>query len=267
MKSIKTYITESADEHAYILKLAVEPTSEQVDKVKSVLAGYNLIHFSPVKMAKDEKFDFFDINASNVWSIRFVTGTPLSSYIIMQYIKAAIDINEKYIIVRTSNEPVEVEAEDERFKQTADADAAKDGLAARARLSINRFYDAAEQPLVTDLYGNDYNKKFLNYLASVKTTRDTDHVEAPMPLFGWLKMADVKPGEPTQDTADFNAQYDTPKPVSKPSGDANPIDPTAMGSHGELDDGAAKNVRLFVDPRTGKESAFVAARASKKAKR
>ncbi len=141
MKSIREYIAESTREHAYILKMAIEPSEAQVNTVESLLRGYGLVHFSKLMKVEDERFDFFDITSRDVYSIRFVTKVPLSSYVIMQDIKTALNVPEKFIVVRTSNEPVEVEAEDERFKDMATADAAEDGLVPAPRLSIKQFYD------------------------------------------------------------------------------------------------------------------------------
>lgn len=267
MKSIKQYIAESTREHAYILKMAVEPSEAQVNTVESLLRGYGLVHFSKLMKVEDERFDFFDIPSRDVYSIRFVTKAPLSSYVITQDIKTALNVPEKFIVVRTSNEPVEVEAEDERFKDRVAEEADEDGLRPAPLLSIKQFYDDAEQPATDGLYGDDYNRKFLSYLAGIKVTRPTDEVDPPSPLFSWIEMKKVKPADPVQDAADFNAGHNTPKAVTKATGrEPEPVKATAMGSSGNLDDGAVNNVRLLVDPKTGKRSAVTAPRASKKAK-
>ena len=170
-------------------------------------------------------------------------------------------------MVRTSNEPVEVEAEDERFRQNTDQDALDNGLHPGARLSIKQFYDDAEQPVVDPAYGDEYNKNFLEYLAGIKATRAPDEVDAPMPLFNWLDMKKTKPADPQQDTSDFNANYDTPKAVTKSSVTKKyPVTPSTVGPNGNFDDGASTTVRFFIDPKTGKQTATTAVRAAKKAK-
>lgn len=267
MRSIKEYIAESTREHAYILKMAVEPSEAQVNTVESLLRSYGLVHFSKLMKVEDERFDFFDIPSRDVYSIRFVTKAPLSSYVITQDIKTALNVPEKYVVVRTSNEPVEVEAEDERFKDRVAAESNEDGLRAAPLLSIKQFYDDAEQPATDGLFGDDYNRKFLSYLAGIKATRPTDEIDPPSPLFSWIDMKKVKSAEPVQDGTDFNKDYDTPKPVTKANGkEPEPVKATALGSSGNLDDGAVDNVRLLVDPKTGKRSAVKSPRASKKAK-
>lgn len=267
MKSVKEYIAESAKEHTYILKMAVEPSEAQVNAVQSLLRSYGLVDFGKLKKVEDDRFDFFDVPTKDVWSIRFSARMPISSYVVVQQIRDVVTIPEKYIVVRASNEPVEVEAEDERFKNNADLEAKEKGLVTAPLLSIKQFYDDAEQPMITDLYGNQYNKNFLLYLSGVKSSRKSDEFDPPAPLFSWIQMKKVKSAEPVQDTADFNAQYDTPKPVVNAKGDEpEPIVFTALGSNGNLDDGAMKNVRLLLDPKTGKRSAITAPRANKNVK-
>ncbi len=267
MKSIKQYIVESTKEHAYILKLAVEPNADQLTVIENYLKNFGLIHFSKLLKASDERFDFFDISNRDVYSIRFVTQTPLSSYVLQQELRSILNVPEKFIVVRTSNEPVEVEAEDERFRQNTDQDALDNGLHPGARLSIKQFYDDAEQPVVDPAYGDEYNKNFLEYLAGIKATRAPDEVDAPMPLFNWLDMKKTKPADPQQDTSDFNANYDTPKAVTKSSVTKKyPVTPSTVGPNGNFDDGASTTVRFFIDPKTGKQTATTAVRAAKKAK-
>ena len=267
MKSIKQYIVESTTEHAYILKLAVEPTAEQLIVIENYLKNFGLVHFSKLKKASDERFDFFDISNRDVYSIRFVTQTPLSSYVLQQEMRSLLNVPEKFIVVRTSNEPVEVEAEDERFRQESDQEALDKGLYPGPRLSIKRFYDDAEQPIVDSAYGDEYNKNFLEYLATIKATRAPDEVDAQMPLFSWLEMRKVKSADPVQDTSDFNVNYNTPKPVTKAAPNAKqPVKPSTVGANGNFDDGASTTVRFFIDPKTGKETTKTAVRAAKKAK-
>jgi hypothetical protein len=267
MKSINQYIVESTKEHAYIIKLAVEPSADQLTVIENYLKNFGLVHYSKLQKLSDERFDFFDIANRDVYSVRFVTHTPLSSYVVQQEIRNILNVPEKFVVVRTSNEPVEVEAEDERFRQSSDQDALDKGLYPGPRLSIKRFYDDAEQPIVDSPYGDEYNKNFLEYLASIKSTRTPDEVDAQMPLFSWLEMKKVKSAEPVQDASDFNAHHNTPKAVVKASANAAyPVKPSTVGANGNFDDGASTTVRFFIDPKTGKQTTTTAVRAAKKAK-
>ena len=131
------------------------------------------------------------------------------------------------------------------MKQTiADKEAENAGNEHAARLSTNREYDAAEQPPAGQLFGNEYNKGLLKYLAGVADSRPSMEVHPSAPLFSWLQMEDIEPGEPMQDTSDFNAQFNTPKPVTK-GDNKEPVDNHYVNSKGTM----SCNIKtyMFVD--------------------
>lgn len=266
MKSFKQYLSESAKEHHFVIKLMMEPSDDQIDAIESLLKKYDLIDLSkPVKLEKDD-IDFSDVANKNIYQMVATLGMPLTSYILMQNLRNVLNISEDYIVVRTMNEPVEVyaeEAEDHGAAYHWDKDA---DLKPASRLSTDRFYDDAEQPLVTDLYGDDYNKKLLDYLRKVEDDRITDHYEAPAPLFSWIDMDKIMASNEVQPD-DFNDRFDTPKPVSKGKGkDSAPVAPHFLGPNGNLDDAASPTVKIMKDAK-GDRKAISAPRARLKAEK
>lgn len=255
MKSFKQYLAESVKECYYVIKLATQPSDDQVDAAETYLKKFDLIELDvPVKLEND-RIDFSDINNKNVWAIRFVTGMPLSPYIIMQNLKNIMNVPEEYIVVRGANEPVQIEAE-----LSADSDKSE---GSSARLSTDRFYDDAEQPQVTGVFGDDYNKRLLDYLANVAATRKSEKYEAPAPLFSWLQM-DKAMEENAIKEKDFNERFDTVKPVSKDKGkDVPPIDSKLTGISGNFDDTAATSVK-FVKTANGERKVTSGPRAKLK---
>jgi hypothetical protein len=251
MKTFKHYLAESTKSYYLAIKLAVEPTDAQISAIEDTLKRYELRDMNGPDEIHDTD-DFFDQDQKVIHCIRAEVGTPVSSYNLLQNLRAALNLNEKLLAVRLSNEPFELEAEDVAFYKDADVSAAKAGMRARARLSTSREYDPAEQPEVTGLYGNEYNKKLLDYLADIAARRPPKETDAPAPLFSWLQMKAVAAQEPAQDTADFNARYDTPKAVTKPRGER-PVDPENLGPYGNLDDRATRNVKLL-KTKTGKDA-------------
>lgn len=253
MKSFREYLAESTREYGYVIKLAAEPSDEQLDAAELYLSQFGLVEMTQPVWLKDDKLDFVDQQNVQIWQINFVTTMPLSSYITMEGLRGVLNVPEKNIVVRTATEPVEEYADDfmaDRGFQTIAKD--KD-LKSMGRLSTDRMYQDIEQPVVTDIYGDAYNKRFLDYLAGVKATRPSDEVDSSQPLFSWLEMSKVAPHEPVQDMADFNARYDTPKPAYKPSSN-NVVDPTprsGLGPEGNFDDGAQIMYRFYKD-RDGK---------------
>lgn len=267
MKSFIQYLAESIKENFYAVKLAMEPTPEQVKTIENYLSKYDLIKISKPTEVMYDKIDFYDnYKHKDVWKIEFVTGMPISPYTVLQELKAALGVPEDHIIVRGSNEPYELEADDCEFDCETSADAESKDLHPAARLSTDRFYDDAEQPLLTDVFGDEYNKKLLDYLRSVADDRQPDHYEAPQPLFSWLDMNKVM-DEQAVEADDFNKQFDTPKPVTAGKGkDVPPVDPIRLGRNGNFDDGAANKIKMYKND-AGKRETVSATRARLKAEK
>jgi hypothetical protein len=250
MKSFKQYLAESKREYGYVLKLAIEPTLEQMAMVTNYLSQFNLVEITKPSQLAGDRLDFIDIPNARIFQVNFITTTPVSSYVTMEGLREVLNVPEKMIVLRTATEPVEMNADRGMTDHGFDAIAKERGLKSAARLSTDRLYQDIEQPEVRDAFGNAYNKKFLDYLADVAKTRPTDQYEPPAPLFSWLDMNKVKELEPKQDTADFNERYDTPKPVYAPSGKmTEPIDAMALGVAGNFDDGSSHLYRFYKDER------------------
>lgn len=260
MKSLKTYIAESTKVHVYHIKLAMAPSSEQVNTVESLLRTYQLLDFSKPTKIEDDKFDFFDIHSKDVHYIRIVTNIPLSSYVIQQQLRDALNIPDKYIVVRAINEPIELEAETQRFKQLAADEAKEKGFTFASMLDTDRVYQASEDPAVTNIFGDEYNKNLLANLANIKADRKSIEVEPHMALFSWIDMKKVQPHEPIQDPSDFNAHINTPKPTTGKNTKDAAIENQFLGTEGNFDDGVVNNVVHYNNKTT------IAPRANKKLK-
>ena len=264
MKSLQNYITESAKEHVYHIKLACKPSEEQLTAIESYLKIYDLTNFSKPVELKDDKIDFFDIMQKQVHCIKFATMMTVSPYVLQQQLRDATQIPEKFIIVRSIDDPVDIAASEQLFKQKSDEEAKKQGFTMAGMLDTERTYDKDEEPTIADLFGNDYNKAFLANLAKIKANRKSTEIEPKSGLFSWLDKHKVTEQEPVQDTSDFNAHIDTPKPAIANNSHADVIDPKDLGLEGNFDDGVKNNVRFYND-KTGKREVKSAPRVSKKA--
>jgi len=252
MKNFVDYLAESAKNHVYVIKFAERPTEEQVDIIEQWLNRYDLKSVSKPKLVEFDHKDFISVPNREVYEMTVVIGTAVVPYILLQDLKLAANISEKFMVIRSENEPIERIVAHDIWSRAEDEKAKQDGTVRKSRLSTNREYDAEEQPPTDPLFGDQYNKKLLSYLAGVADARPVMEVEPSAPLFGWLKLEDIDTGEPHQDTSDFNAHIDTPKPVTKGS-DTKPIDDKYMNSRGSLSDNAIKSVKFFKDPKTGKD--------------
>jgi hypothetical protein len=245
VKTLKTYIAESTKMYVYYIKVAIPLSSTQVNAIEQLMSNYQLVSFGKLTQIKDDKYDFFDIPDKNVHSIRIITTTPLSSYITNQLIRDTLNIQEKLIVVRGINEPVELEAELQQFKQESENEIKTNGFTFASMLDTNRLYDNAEQPNTLNVFGDEYNKNLLANLANIKADRKQTEFDAHSNLFSWIDMKKVKPGEPAQNTDDFNAKYNTPKPVT---GKTKVIDNNnVLGADGNFSNGAVKNIKFYTD--------------------
>jgi hypothetical protein len=256
MKDFKHYLAESARSFSFIIKFAEPPTEEQMDIIESWLKRYELKDISKPALIEDDHKDFIDVPNKQVHEVKVIIGTPVSPYILLQDLKIAANISEKFMVVRNENEPIERYARFDILSRYVDKEENEDGMEHGARLGTDRLYSEAEQPLNAELYGNEYNNKLLTYLAGVAQNRPNMKKEPAAPLFSWLQLEDIAPGEPHQDTSDFNAHIKGVKPATS-SADETPVSGKFMNSHGTISDDALPNVKFFKDPKTGKSKQVV----------
>lgn len=255
MKTFKDYLEESTKNYQYVIKLAMAPTDKQLELIETFLKRYDLRKMEgPRKASNDD--NFIDITNRQVHEIVAEIGVPVSQYILLQDLKSAVNISENFMVVRSMNEPIELYSQVNAWNKEIDDEVAKDGDINGSRLSTDREYRQEEQPPVTDLFGNEYNKKLLAYLAGVADARPTKNVDPPAPLFSWIKLKDVEQQEPKQDTADFNGHIDSVKPVS--NGDTTqPVDSKWTTNSGTMSDDSIPTVRFLKNQETGKSRQIV----------
>jgi hypothetical protein len=256
MRDFKHYLAESTRSFAFVIKFAEPPTAEQMQIIESWLKRYDLKEISKPVLIEDDHKDFIDVPNKQVHQVNAVIGTPVSPYVLLQDLKIAANISEKFMVVRNANDPIERYAQFDMISQLVDKSESEDGMQHGSRLGTDRHYSDAEQPLAADLYGNEYNNKLLTYLAGVAQNRPNMQKDPDKPLFSWLQLEDIAPGEPHQDTSDFNAHIKAVKPVSKGGNDM-PVTGKFMNSHGTISDNALPNVKFFKDPKTGKSKQVV----------
>ena len=250
MKRLRDYLIESQASYDFTIKFAHQPTEEQFKVIEAWLQKYDLKSIKAPQLIEHSHKDFIDIPNRQVYSVDVSLGLPISQYILLQDLTRAANISEKYMVVRGVNEPIEQYAQYDVWSRQQDAEERAKGLTAGPRLSTDRLYLDAEQPTTDPLFGDEYNKKLLSYLAGVEENRPSMNVESSQPLFSWLQMEDIQPGEPKQDTSDFNAHIDTPKPSK--GNEREPVDKSLVTNNGAMSDDAIPVVKFYKDPNTGK---------------
>lgn len=251
MKFFTEYLIESTKSYNYVIKFAEKPTDEQINVIETWLKKYDLQGMSAPTLVEYAHKDFIDIPNRQVHAVEITLGSPVTSYILLQDLKSATNISEKMITVRGKEEPIERISQFDSWARTEDDKAEAEDCVTAPKLSTNREYLPTEQPQTGPLYGDEYNRNLLSYLAGVAATRPTMEIDPPAPIFTWLKMKDAEVREPQQDVADFNARHNTPKPVSKVSSDVTPVDKKYLNTHGSISDSAIPSMRIYTNKTGG----------------
>ena len=215
------YLNESTKVYNYRIKVAHLLDNDMAAQIEHYFTRFRLLDISEIKKTIMQKnpMDFSDLECAEIYMLDIQTGLPCSSYILQQDIRNILNIPEKFIVVRGENEPIELEGQqkvqDEEIAQLAK----KDGLVKSSLLSVDSNYQEAEQTSSGDnYYGNSYNNRLLDYMKSIEAEHQPIKVNAPDPLFSWLKTKEEK-------EADFNASLKQQE-VSPLSNDAKRPAPT-----------------------------------------
>ena len=234
-KSFKTYLEESQKSYLYRIRTTISLDDTAMESIERALHPYHLQDITSPEQVDDKiTLEFQDIPNANISCIEVSLGCPASSYMLAQELRSALNIPEKLIIVRGINEPTEIEGTKRHLLSQLDKTIKdKANQAPAALLSTDRFYLDAEQPIQKDVYGDKYNKKFLDFLADVSAKRKSSEFEAQSGLISNKDLKSVS-REPSQDVADFNNEFDTPKPVM-PSKGKDKV-PAAVSSKGNFTD-------------------------------
>lgn len=248
MSMFKQKLQESKKTYTYRLKTVVSLDDERLEILERFLNRYELLDMgSPRSMDPiHDSLEFRDLDNAEVNSVDFSIGVPMSAYILQQEIRACLSLPEKFLVVRADNEPVEVEGGRNQMLRDLDQIAKEKGLHHKSSLlSTDRNYLDAEQPSVTDVFGDKYNKKFLNMLAHVAATRKDQIFTSHMDLNPVSQMTQMNKAA---DMPDFNDGHDTPKPVYKVQTPVvPPVDTTMLAPDSNFDDDSKQYFRSDVD--------------------
>jgi hypothetical protein len=247
MKSFKQLLQENQKTYTYRLKTVVPLSDVILDNLEKFLSRYDLQYMSTVRTETNvaHVLEFRDLDATHMNVVDFHVGVPMSAYILQQELRAILSVPEKFLVVRADNEPVEVEGNRNQMLRDLDQIAREKGFGHKASLlSTNREYLDAEQPDVRDLYGDEYNMKFLNMLAQVSATRKSEHYRADSDL-NPEQMPASKDQQPVQDVADFNDAVPGVKPVRTHNKNMPPpVDDHMLAPDGNLDDDSKSYFRV-----------------------
>ncbi len=239
MSLLRKYMSDK--KYHYRVKTVIELNDDAMSRIERAIAKYVPLDISTVEKTIFQRnpMDFPGIENREVYIVDITLEYPASSYILQQELRFALNIPEKFIIVRGENEPTEIENQrlNAEADMTEEADAA--GLTRDALLN-NSDYPEGDDIDPTQYYGDEYNSRLTTYLAQIASERDNVVVapNAPKP-FAWLAQ------EPKQDDRDFNADLkgvaaSASNRKGKPKGED-----TATADAGHLDNNVKDHKRIY----------------------
>ena len=209
------HLMESDKEYHFRIKMVVPIDEEKMGQIERILTKYELRDISkPTKtIIQEHPLDFNDVSNSEVHMVDAVTGTPVSAYILQQELRANLKLPEKFIVVRSDNDPLEVETARLNAANAMEKEAEEQDLDRKSLLSTDEVYPEAEHSVPgEEFYGNEHNSEFLNTLADISVDRQPSYSEPTEGLFNWLANDVEEVGEDfVQD--DFNDNIEGVKPV------------------------------------------------------
>jgi hypothetical protein len=259
MKTFNQRLMEAQREFHYRLKTVVDLTDKRMEDVERLLNRYQLVRMGTInKLDGDiDTLEFSDVENADISYLDFVIGVPVSAYILQQEMRSVLNVPEKFVVVRSDNEAVEVDSARIQLLQTLDKVASEAGHAhAGSLLSTDREYLDVEQPLVKDAFGDTYNKRFLNLLSKVASNRPS---ETYMAHSSHMSTEELKAHEKQMPLVsdEFNKAYNTPKPVYKNKFEdlPEPVEPDLINTTGGLDDDRKRYFRVKKSD-TGKQVVY-----------
>ena len=169
MKTLKEYLAESVKEYNYKVKILGEVEDGMMDTIENELKRYDLKTMgSPSKtIFQKQPLDFDEGVSGEVNIASFTTGLPLSKDTVRDRIAHQLGITERYIKIRSENDPLEYDLVDNNIDTEIVVGESNPDDAA-----LNNDYPADEHK-AEDYHGNEFNTKFMEELMKLVKDRDT----------------------------------------------------------------------------------------------
>ena len=187
--NIYDYIQRCEKVYKLRMKFAVEIGDVEMDKIEKIAMRYN-----PIRIANPRKtifqanpLDFPNIGGAEIYIIDLELSLPASTWVLAQEIQTALGIAEKFIVVHTTDSPIEIDLERIAAELELEEEAAKKNLNPEALLSQDDMNQSVESENGGDFYGAGRNSPLLAKLAEIeKERKEKSKVEPKNPLFTWL---------------------------------------------------------------------------------
>jgi hypothetical protein len=175
MKTLLEYIEANQKDYKIRIKLAFEPSKDQMATLERHLKKYDVKDVSDVArlMLQSQPTDFPDYKGFEIYLIDAVTALPVSYETIKQELCELLSVDASLVRVRNPDVPREDEVDQQEESEEEYI----------ARLTDEK-YSEVEKTKTKPAFGDDFNASFLKDLAGQKRKQE------------FAKKSDVKPSKP-----------------------------------------------------------------------
>lgn len=240
---IKQYIKESEKEYHLRIKTICPITDKEMDKIEHVITKFDPLDITRPKKTILQKnpLDFPFIDSAEVWIIDVTFRLPASPFVLRETLRKALDIPEKWVVVRTYSDPLEDEEARENAIKDIDDEAKRRGLVPAPLLSTDSKYPEANDVDSKTLFGDEYNNSLLNYLNTIEKEKKEKQKSKDSP-FNWLDI--------NKDLPEENGDYNKDLPIETNKHKPHPISSVKLPDRkilGDIDDKNTTIKKVFLD--------------------
>lgn len=179
MSSFKELLTESFQkEYAYRVKIAADCSAEHLDIIEACLQKYNIVSAAPFKRTpiQENPMEFNRMKGvkfvSEVCSTDVVLKYPINPRILEVWLGVHLGVDHDRVLCYDIKEAraAEAEAAAERVANDKDRSVTEEDA-----LLAEEEYEDVSDVAADELYGEGFNKKFLDELAKVKAEKGADY--------------------------------------------------------------------------------------------
>lgn len=180
----KDFLSESfKKEYGYRVKIAADCGSEQMDALEACLQKYNLVSATPWKRTpiQENPVEFVRMKGvkctSEVCSSDVILKYPTNPRLLEVWLAVNMGLTHDQVLVYDVKEPRRLEADMAAERVEADLDRSVTEEDAVLAQEDQAHYEAqnADTDQTGSLFGEDYNKKFLDELAKIKNEKGADY--------------------------------------------------------------------------------------------
>jgi len=183
----KDFLTESfSKEYAYRIKFACDCGTEQMDMLEGCLQKYNFLSAAPFKRTPIQENPVEFVRAKGLNCVSEVSSTdivlkyPANPRILEVWLAVNMGIDHNRVIVYGIDEPRRTEADmaAERVANNVDRYVNEDDALLADENMEHPHYAAQMEEEIDNLYGEEYNDKFLAELKRIRDEKGADYFRA-----------------------------------------------------------------------------------------